>query len=632
MPRAAWKAFRAGLGRAIPCLLLAVAWLLGGVRLAAQGNVAGRVRDFVARTDNNEKKSVIRGKNATAVDKQGKVMEIIEARVENFREDGSLDMTIEAPQCFFRQENKEASSAGNLFVKMADQKFSIEGKGFLWQPNASHLSISNNVKSLIRKTAITLSSPDNPKAGSPTNAPPAQGSATNAPQIIEIYSDQFDFLGDRATFKGKVRVVDQTSTITCETLVALFSDPGRQLRQIDAITDVVLVQKDTRATGGRALYTVEDGIIRLTNNPTWKVNDREGSSEFLAINRTNNTFHATGKVYMKLPHSNILSTNADSKIVTNAVAAASGNTSTNKPEQFIEIFADDFDYRPDPANAKQNLAVYVGHVVVKEDEGTIKSERMTVLFTAPENRLAEVTSDGRVEIRRGTTSAFGDKAVYRAVDEKMTLTGSPHWVIDERRGKSDIMFLYPKTKEYHAMRHVEMLIPSSSSNSFSIMPGKKGREAAPAAATNELALATSRSTNAPMRIRSEQFSHKDNISVFIENVDVLDASGAIQCALLTVFSGASNQVERIAAEGKVTITQKDMVATGDRAVYTIKTGLVDLLGTPKIVTPQHKLVAEAFQINRLESTFTVKKGKKFRIEMKPDTLKPSPAPTAAATP
>ena len=72
-------------------------------------------------------------------------------------------------------------------------------------------------------------------------------------------------------------------------------------------------------------------------------------------------------------------------------------------------------------------------------------------------------------------------------------------------------------------------------------------------------------------------------------------------------------LERIAAENKVIITQKDMVATGDRAIYTIRTGLVDLLGSPEIVTPQHKLTAEAFQINRLQNTFTVKKGKKFRM-------------------
>jgi hypothetical protein len=72
---------------------------------------------------------------------------IRKAKLQTFHEDGSWEMTAEAPQCLWDSRQQTVSSPGPMQVVTSDEKylFHHEGVGFIWMQTNSDLFISNNV-------------------------------------------------------------------------------------------------------------------------------------------------------------------------------------------------------------------------------------------------------------------------------------------------------------------------------------------------------------------------------------------------------------------------------------------------------------------------------------------------------
>jgi lipopolysaccharide export system protein LptA len=565
--------------------LISIFLLLSNV-CAQQPSIGGRVKNFTSSAQDTEgKRSVIKGSEAHALSKE--VYEIINPKVTTYQSEDRLDMTIDSPKCVYNTSTRVASSASDLSVKTAEEKFAITGIGWLWQPAESMLTISNQVVATIRKSALVTNQP-------PITAQQSTNKPTRTNTTVIVHSDFFVHHGDLATFTGHVLVEDGPDTLNCAVLKVQMQEHGGA-EQIDAVNDVILRQQETEARAGKAIYGVKENLIRLSEHPSWKSGLREGSSGVLTINRTNNTFHAEQNVYMKLPNTNATSRG------TSTIAKAPQANGTN---QFIQVYSDSFDYLDPGKEAATGTAFYRGNVRVLQPNGEIQCKFLTVLFSPKDNRLLEAIADDEVEVVSGENRAFGTRAVYDLPTEKITLSGNPHWALDERKGSSDYMIFYPHTEELLALQHVHVMLPPSSTGDFRTFGN---------AATNRPS-ATISSTNTPMEIFSDLFSRQGTISVFRDNVLVLDQQGELTCAMLTVRSGASNQVEHITADQKVIIKQENMVAVGDQAVYGMTNGIIQLFGHPKITTPERTVVADSFLINRQTGTFQIRG--KYRIEMK----------------
>src|SRR5205814_1597002 len=128
----------------------------------------------------------------------------------------------------------------------------------------------------------------------------------------------------------------------------------------------------------------------------------------------------------------------------------------------------------------------------------------------------------------------------------------------------------PKTREMFATGNLEVIVPSRSVGGFFSMPGY----------TNQIS-----QTNSPLKITAEKLSRSTNMSIFQKDVLVADAHGTIGCGVLTIYSGATNQTERIVAEQHVVIKQPELAAFGERAEYEQATGLVRLTGNPELIAP-----------------------------------------------
>lgn len=286
---------------------------------------------------------------------------------------------------------------------------------------------------------------------------------------------------------------------------------------------------------------------------------------------------------MKLPLTNVAS------VTTTEVRAQ-----TNK---FLEIHAAKFRFEEATSNRVAS-ALYEKDVRVIHTDATISCASLTVGFDAT-NRVQKIRAEGQVTIQSEGSQAFGELAEYDMQSEKIVLSGSPRWKVEESEGQSDVLIFYPKTREIMALQNVEITLPGQSIGSMFAVNVR----------TNQTA-----GTNTPIVIQSDSFSRGTNVAVFHKDVVITDARGRMTCDLVTIVTAGTNQVQRIIAENHVRIEQQDFTATGSRAEYNVATGLVHLTGEPQLVSEDKSLRAEAFIIDRNRNTFSVAPGK-YRIQM-----------------
>lgn len=94
------------------------------------------------------------------------------------------------------------------------------------------------------------------------------------------------------------------------------------------------------------------------------------------------------------------------------------------------------------------------------------------------------------------------------------------------------------------------------------------------------------------------FEQQKHLAVFEENVLVTDREVKIMADRLKVFFTEDNKVDRIEAEGRVSIIRNDLKAMGERATYDIKEGKMQLTGNPVIQRAQDMLAGETITLWR----------------------------------
>ncbi len=73
-----------------------------------------------------------------------------DAKLQTFQTNGTPDMTMTAPQCFFNMKDQSVNSAGPFQMWTSDNALLQEGVGFFWQKTNSELIISNRVQTTVR--------------------------------------------------------------------------------------------------------------------------------------------------------------------------------------------------------------------------------------------------------------------------------------------------------------------------------------------------------------------------------------------------------------------------------------------------------------------------------------------------
>jgi lipopolysaccharide export system protein LptA len=172
--------------------------------------------------------------------------------------------------------------------------------------------------------------------------------------------------------------------ITAQTLTLLLPTTNRLHRSAIAETDVVILSPadDTRASGDKALYREDTGLIELIGHARWEAPDRLISADTLAMDRTNRVFLGRGNTLFRMP-------------LRQAGQGLAFRLSTNRPTAtnlVLEVQSDELTYRTN-ALVFQGGTVRARLLEASRLRGLLTCRTLTASFS---QRLDRVVAAGRV--------------------------------------------------------------------------------------------------------------------------------------------------------------------------------------------------------------------------------------------
>jgi hypothetical protein len=120
--------------------------------------------------------------------------------------------------------------------------------------------------------------------------------------------------------------------------------------QTSAEQNAIVDYEKLHATGERAFYSADTDLIQLTGQPTWRIEQREGSGDELVFDRTNRVFRANGHARLKM---------AAQSLGASGFLSRPGSTSAHAPpitNHFVEILADNYELRTNLAVFRQDAS------------------------------------------------------------------------------------------------------------------------------------------------------------------------------------------------------------------------------------------------------------------------------------
>ncbi len=513
----------------------------------------------------NQMKSMLEGSGAEP-QPDGRVL-VTNAKRQSFLVNGEVELTVEAPQCLYDPTKRTISSSGPMLAKTGDGKFSIEGEGFLAQQTNSILLVSNRVHTVLRLEGLNP-----PTATTRTNA-----SAAASPGI-NIFSDKFEYSEKSGVgvYQGNVRVAGTNLAGTAARLTVVLPLAEHRVESLLAETNVVVDYKNIHATGARATYSADTGLIHMTGQPTWRIEDRDGSGDELVFDRTNRIFWANGHARLKMP---ARSMGASGFLEPPVSASAPAPPLTN---QFVEILCDNYVLRT-------NLAVFHDQVRVSDRLGGQLRGQMTcglmTLTIAGTNELQKMVAEHNVVIARADSQFTADHAVYTATNGLLDLTGNPAWRTGTREGKGDLVRAKPASEEMLVRGNAVMKLPAVEVGQTTFTGSGTPRPGKSKGGTNEFA-----------HIFSDVYLLTTNAALFRGHVRIEDPQLKETCEVMTMLT-----LPELGKDGRMIIAEPSVVfdvvddqgrsfhGTGQKAVYThrltttVTNDVMELTGQPAML-------------------------------------------------
>jgi lipopolysaccharide transport protein LptA len=194
----------------------------------------------------------------------------------------------------------------------------------------------------------------------PKATPSEAGTARSTNGLVEIRSDSYVLSTNSAVFDGQVRVRESTGeqlrgTTDCDRVVLEFSKES-QLQNMVALGKVRISQMAPEGTrllkAEQVVYSGTNGLMVLTDHPSWQAGQREGKGERILIDTRQNQMAVRGNASMRLPAAEM----ARASSSPGALKVPRSGTATN---EFTDIFSED--YVLQETNALFTGGVYISH-------------------------------------------------------------------------------------------------------------------------------------------------------------------------------------------------------------------------------------------------------------------------------
>jgi lipopolysaccharide export system protein LptA len=245
--------------------------------------------------------------------------------------------------------------------------------------------------------------------------------------FVEIVCDSYQFRTNFAFFDREVEVHDLLGeqvqgTMNCGRMDVTFSGTN-QLQRMIADQRVIIQDGTNQLAGGHAVYTATNGLLELTQNPTWKSGLREGRGDLEQLKLQKNEMTVRGNAYVRMPAQDLGQSDLAAFGQTNRPASKS------QSHEFAEIFSRSY-------TLSQTNGYFTGGVRMVHPQKNWVCDELTFHRPQDGGRVDRMVARRSVRFESSDehgqkTSATGDEAVYTysvtdgVTNELLVLTGNP---------------------------------------------------------------------------------------------------------------------------------------------------------------------------------------------------------------
>lgn len=263
-------------------------------------------------------------------------------------------------------------------------------------------------------------------------------------------------------------------------------------------------------------------------------------------------------------------------------------------------------------NDAERMATYEGDVVVTQGDTTLHASRMRIYLLKDQTKsgggkasvpaeagplgatgsadIRRIEADGPVTVVQKDQIGAGDAGEYDKARDEIILSG--HVVLTQGRNATSGSRLVYRIGSRNAVITGKERVRSQFVQEQA--PAGKPQPAAKPAPAQDVAFPGAGSSREPIQIEADKLEWFDAAqkAIYSGSVVAVQGDSTLRASRLTIFiqrekgkaksaaptDAGKSQIQRIIADGPVTVTQKDQVATGARAIYDKAANRVEMIG------------------------------------------------------
>ena len=262
---------------------------------------------------------------------------------------------------------------------------------------------------------------------------------------------------------------------------------------------------------------------------------------------------------------------------------ASTNPAEGVPADVIQISSTQFELQPGQAEFRES-------VTVTDVDGTLKSRVIKIGLHEEDWELQWIQAQGGVVVQNDGFKTTSDLAVYDLAAGTVLFRGKPHWEMDDRSGRADLLLVHQESKVVSAQGNVSMKLPADSGVESGLFQFSPTQQNSPEGKAESLEV------KARYFVFQPASEMRPGYARYIGSVRLAREGNSLECQYLNIELGGKDGggVKQATAIGAKLFQGSDQI-TSQFAVYDFENGMIQLN-----MNPTWNLNGQAGRADRVE--------------------------------
>ena len=262
---------------------------------------------------------------------------------------------------------------------------------------------------------------------------------------------------------------------------------------------------------------------------------------------------------------------------------ASTNPAEGVPADVIQISSTQFELQPGQAEFRES-------VTVTDVDGTLKSRVIKIGLHEEDWEIQWIQAQGGVVVQNDGFKTTSDLAVYDLAAGTVLFRGKPHWEMDDRSGRADLLLVHQESKVVSAQGNVSMKLPADSGVESGLFQFSPTQQNSPEGKAESLEV------KARYFVFQPASEMRPGYARYIGSVRLAREGNSLECQYLNIELGGKGggRVKQATAIGAKLFQGSDRI-TSQFAVYDFENGMIQLN-----MNPTWNLNGQAGRADRVE--------------------------------